>query len=94
MRSMTVEERRWTVGPVLENQRKKLGLSLDQVATRAGVARATVRYYETGYRADNGAAVNPTVKVLRAHARQDQPTDYPPLSRATGVPAPWRAYAF
>lgn len=65
MRSMTVEERRWTVGLTLENQRNKLGLSLDQVAKRAGVARATVRYYETGYRADNGAPVKPTVKVLR-----------------------------
>ncbi len=65
---MTVGERdpgTWQVGPVLESQRKKLGLSLDQVAERASIGRATVRYYETGYRADNKAPINPTVKVLR-----------------------------
>lgn len=65
---MTVGERdlgTWRLGPVLEQQRKQLGLSLDQVATRANLGRGTVRYYELGYRADNGAKVNPTVKVLR-----------------------------
>lgn len=65
---MTVRERdpgTWPLGPVLENQRKKLGLTLDQVAARADLGRGTVRYYELGYRADNGAPVNPTTKVLR-----------------------------
>lgn len=68
MRSMTVGERdpdTWPLGPVLKGQRNKLGLSLDQVAKRASIGRATVTYYETGYRADNRAPVNPTVKILR-----------------------------
>lgn len=55
----------WPLGKVLEDQRKQLGLSLDQVATRARISRATVRYYETGYRADNRAPINPTVTILR-----------------------------
>lgn len=62
---MTVGERKWTLGPVLKDQRKKLGLSLDEVAKRASIGRATVTYYETGYRSDNRAPVNPTVKILR-----------------------------
>lgn len=65
---MTVGERdpgTWPVGPVLENQRKKLGLSLDDVAKRSNLGRGTVRYYETGFRNDNGAPVNPTAKILR-----------------------------
>lgn len=68
MPTMTVGERdpgTWPLGPVLEGQRKRLDLSLDEVAKRASIGRATVRYYETGYRADNGAPVNPTVKILR-----------------------------
>lgn len=69
MRTMTTVGERdpgtWPLGPVLKDQRKKLGLSLDEVAKRAGIGRATVTYYETGYRADNKAAVNPTVKILR-----------------------------
>lgn len=63
----------WQLGRVLERQRKQLDLSLDQVATRASIGRATVRYYETGYRADNGAPVRPTLKILR------------PLSEALGL---------
>ncbi len=55
----------WQLGQVLERQRKQLDLSLDQVAARASIGRATVRYYETGFRADNGAPVKPTMKILR-----------------------------
>lgn len=55
----------WKLGEVLKTQREKLGLSLSAVATRSGLGRATVTYYETGHRADNNAPVNPTPKVLR-----------------------------
>lgn len=65
---MTVGERdpgSWPLGPVLEQARRRLDLSLDRVAERADLGRGTVRYYETGFRADNGARVKPTLKVLR-----------------------------
>lgn len=65
---MTVGERdagTWPVGAVLENQRKKLGLSLDELAKRASLGRGTIRYYETGFRDDNKAPVKPTAKILR-----------------------------
>jgi transcriptional regulator with XRE-family HTH domain len=68
MRSMTVRERdpgTWPLGPVLKAQREKLGLSFTKLAERSGLGRATVTYYETGFRADNGDPVNPTVKILR-----------------------------
>lgn len=55
----------WPLGPVLKSQREKLNLSYGKLAERAKLSRATVTYYETGYRADNGAAVKPTVKILR-----------------------------
>lgn len=71
---MTVGERdpgaedkagKWPLGSVLQNQRTKMGLSLHEVARRSNLSRATVTYYETGFRADNQQPVNPTVKILR-----------------------------
>ena len=55
----------WELGLLLEGQRNKLGLTLDQVARRSHLGRGTIRYYETGFRADNKAPVNPTLKVLK-----------------------------
>ncbi|MDX3661247.1 helix-turn-helix transcriptional regulator [Streptomyces sp. ID05-26A] len=55
----------WPLGKMLKSQRKQLGLTLDEVAKRASVGRATVSYYESGYRADIKADVNPSVKILR-----------------------------
>lgn len=69
MRNMTAVGERdpatWPLGDVLKSQREKLGLSFSGLAKRAGLGRATVTYYETGFRADNGDPVNPSVKILR-----------------------------
>lgn len=74
---MTDEERepgRWPLGPWLEEARGER--SLDQIAEKSGISRATIRYYELGYRADNRKPAKARANVLR------------PLARALGVPVP------